>query len=937
MGPATSSQTEPSEIRLALALNGGVSLAIWIGGVANEVLRLCRGVDPYAALLKRLNLTVRADVLTGASAGGLNAVFLALGQLYQRDSLRELREVWVDRGAFDLLLRHPLKTEAPSLMKGDDYFLVELRRALASLIDAEGEPIELDIDVQLTVTSLNGEIYEHPDDFGGVLRERDHRATITFTRKDFAPGEGNLLRLARACRSTASFPGAFEASFVRAHRGDVSSPQKARYQAEGAFEIDRHIDGIRADRFVLDGGVLVNLPVGPAIEAVFNKTALGEVRRILALVIPDPSMVEMVPADKQESPPDLTAVVGASASGIPRAQSVRQFLEEVRSHNDDVRIIQRQRLALLTSEEGVGGLERLAKQLFDSYRLGRLAASAAEAREELSELVEDLQPSPTAAQVDAWRRMIQDWFSPTKLEVPWVPADDTALQSPVGWGVSVILRSCGRLLHLIREIGVEGQERATLKEVIHVARETATRIADKDLARILGKLRPPDSIAEYLKMLRTHTASWPGPPLEDRQLLQEALASLREPAEKLREAALAKGLVPKPYATLPRAGEGLVFLLSLEVIECAFGDFEEFTEQRVELAQIDSVSAAPIDHQRRSSEQKVAGIQLGHFGAFLKRAWRANDWMWGRIDAVTHLCRILLAEADEATVKKLALDIRLPASAERSTVAASWARKIQKEIIADELPKVAQAVRSDLEEGGARGSFSTQFLEAFEATMGASHGAPTEADLVALLQDERIGEERLVDELGSDLLTRTSMHSLATGTTVIQEGSPKILRGVIGALRFVALLAWGITRTAAGRSRLLNSIAAVLFGAGLVGVAAMAFTDADLGVFGLPAVIAFGAGLLLALARAPFVVIPMLILVVIPTLLDLLPQKQPEWWGSAPWPSLDPKLEWVPLASFILAGLVIGLIHRPGWLVGYRRRVRGRLRTLDGRLMSDWP
>ena len=32
-----------TEIRLAFALNGGVSLAIWIGGVADEVLRAING------------------------------------------------------------------------------------------------------------------------------------------------------------------------------------------------------------------------------------------------------------------------------------------------------------------------------------------------------------------------------------------------------------------------------------------------------------------------------------------------------------------------------------------------------------------------------------------------------------------------------------------------------------------------------------------------------------------------------------------------------------------------------------------------------------------------------------------------------------------------------------------------------------------------------
>ena len=38
---------------------------------------------------------------------------------------------------------------------------------------------------------------------------------------------------------------------------------------------------------------------------------------------------------------------------------------------------------------------------------------------------------------------------------------------------------------------------------------------------------------------------------------------------------------------------------------------------------------------------KLAGVELAHFGAFLKRSWRANDWMWGRLDAAERLVTLL--------------------------------------------------------------------------------------------------------------------------------------------------------------------------------------------------------------------------------------------------------------------------------------------------------
>lgn len=54
-----------------------------------------------------------------------------------------------------------------------------------------------------------------------------------------------------------------------------------------------------------------------------------------------------------------------------------------------------------------------------------------------------------------------------------------------------------------------------------------------------------------------------------------------------------------------------------------------------------SVPTAPIEFVQLSAhieqhfapdfgaDDKLAGMSLNRFGAFLKRAWRANDWIWG--------------------------------------------------------------------------------------------------------------------------------------------------------------------------------------------------------------------------------------------------------------------------------------------------------------------
>ena len=90
MPPTPTPAPVDREIRFALAMNGGVSLAVWIGGVSDEVLRLCvAGVasdgfgldaaapDPswsvYQQLCWAAGARVRVDVMSGASAGGMNA------------------------------------------------------------------------------------------------------------------------------------------------------------------------------------------------------------------------------------------------------------------------------------------------------------------------------------------------------------------------------------------------------------------------------------------------------------------------------------------------------------------------------------------------------------------------------------------------------------------------------------------------------------------------------------------------------------------------------------------------------------------------------------------------------------------------------------------------------------------------------------------------
>ena len=103
------------EMRLALVLNGGVSLAVWMGGVTAEIDRMRRaaypalmhgGGDPvlkrWEHLLERLRVRLIVDVIAGASAGGLNGAVLAAA-IARGQPLPELRDVWLSVGSISNL------------------------------------------------------------------------------------------------------------------------------------------------------------------------------------------------------------------------------------------------------------------------------------------------------------------------------------------------------------------------------------------------------------------------------------------------------------------------------------------------------------------------------------------------------------------------------------------------------------------------------------------------------------------------------------------------------------------------------------------------------------------------------------------------------------------------------------------------------------------
>ncbi|MCL9798468.1 DUF3376 domain-containing protein, partial [Frankia sp. AgKG'84/4] len=155
------------------------------------------------------------------------------------------------------------------------------------------------------------------------------------------------------------------------------------------------------------------------------------------------------------------------------------------------------------------------------------------------------------------------------------------------------------------------------------------------LAAAWGALREVtvDLRAELAALLRHHRPP-AGPPIGP-GLVQPVGLSVRQRRE------LAARVLADFVAYLPTSGaDAVIALLDVHLVERESGGAAP--DQPVELVQLSADLPTVLDPRRQLAEDKLTGLALGNFAAFAKSSWRANDWMWGRLDGAGWLARILL-------------------------------------------------------------------------------------------------------------------------------------------------------------------------------------------------------------------------------------------------------------------------------------------------------
>ena len=75
---------------------GGVSLAVYINGVAQEFFQAVRGKGIYDLIGKLTESKITVDIISGTSAGGINGIFLAYA-LANNKNFEDMASLWRER------------------------------------------------------------------------------------------------------------------------------------------------------------------------------------------------------------------------------------------------------------------------------------------------------------------------------------------------------------------------------------------------------------------------------------------------------------------------------------------------------------------------------------------------------------------------------------------------------------------------------------------------------------------------------------------------------------------------------------------------------------------------------------------------------------------------------------------------------------------------
>ncbi len=723
------------ELRLALVCYGGVSLAVYMHGISKEIWHLARASRAFHAgepearggtaaayhhLLSAiedaagLRLRVLVDILSGASAGGINAVFLAQA-IETGQSLEPLTALWLEKADAEVLqyrddrpvVRSTKFWAAPILWalwrRGNDSVKhsvapetrEEVRRKLASFVRARwfsppfdgarfselllgafdamaaepcGPPLlpaRHPLDLFVSATDFTGHPVTLRLNSPQSVTELEHRLTLGFGARGDRPRDfADAPELVFAARATASFPGAFPAFTVR-ELDAVLAREGRSWPGREAFLRrvlpQQFAAGQAEDAALIDGSVLANAPFGQAASALPNRPARREVDRRFVYIEPTPRAVTCN-GSSAASPGFFRAIFGA-VSTIPREQPIRDELEAIarraRSIDRLGRVVATMRPVIDAAIEDTIGqplfLDRPTPSRLASWRArmhrraaqgagfayvayGRLKLSAI-VTERAALIVRLADGKLDAAAVEA---RLHAHLAASGADVFTTPAGrpvDTPAAIAFLRAHDVAFR-IRRLRFLARRLA---EHQADSREAGEENASDSALMAVRDLCY--------DAIARY--MAQADAA------LQSETLRRQAAEALSAPGAMLDALAAAgdlgaldlaveRDLAPL-LAALPlaerrrmlRAYIGFPFfdIATLPILQDE--GLDEYDPIKVDRISPDDATAL----RSGGAAATLKGIEFNTFGAFFSRAYRENDYLWGRLHAADRLVDIVLSAA----------------------------------------------------------------------------------------------------------------------------------------------------------------------------------------------------------------------------------------------------------------------------------------------------
>jgi patatin-related protein len=554
-------------------------------------------------------------------------------------------------------------------------------------------PPDHTLDLFVTTTDFQGYPRELPIYDPRIVTDVAHRHVLGFHHKtlDHTDFRTNHV-LAFAARATSSFPGAFPpitfqdyARCFQSDAPDLSSLATRQFAIYTVNEVDP-----RRSSFV-DGGVLNNYPFALAIRAIKGKPAAFEVVRRLLYIEPDP-----IPPRQQSmfqppaKAPSWLATIWGGLSTIPASQPVIDDLNNLAERNRVVRRIRdiievsfdkiRRHVMTALEEAGldsdaiVGSLtaEQLLKvrRVVETKALQEAGYAQATYRRLRLRLVLKRYAAMIAGRLgfpeDSYpARFIEtvasDWAINRGLLCPIdaatrVPED---LAEQLNFLADVDLDYQARRIQFViaainwwyRDVGKPGYPtrveldgaKLCLYKFLGGLEALVVEIADNAAHGPLGRAFPSGQVQTAARNQDRTFASQHQTDLDE--LRRTVGREVRRHVGQMEEA-----LYGELVSRSAQWNHTIVVDLLVRYLGFPFWDILVFPVQALqdvnERDHVEVVRVSPYDATliERDGSKKLKGTGLFHFAAFFDRAFRENDYLWGRLDAAERLVGLLLED-----------------------------------------------------------------------------------------------------------------------------------------------------------------------------------------------------------------------------------------------------------------------------------------------------